>query len=205
MSLPPKTDELDIALSFDDGPSPWTPPMLDLLAEHRARATFFVLGANVPGREDILRRALAEGHELGLHTWSHPNLTELSDDLIREEMSKTKAEIERAVGVSCRLWRPPYYAVDERVRLALAETGLVEAQCSIAPEDYHWPAERTVAFVIGRLEPGAIVDIHDGRPEESGSDETREESVVALESILEEMDELGYRSIPISELISKST
>ena len=58
-----------IALTFDDGPSPWTAPILDLLAEHSARATFFVLGANIAWRESTLRRAVEEGHELGVHGW----------------------------------------------------------------------------------------------------------------------------------------
>jgi peptidoglycan/xylan/chitin deacetylase (PgdA/CDA1 family) len=189
-----------IALSFDDGPSPWTPMILDLLADHEARATFFLLGANVSGLEQVLRRMQAEGHELGVHSWSHPHLPELSDAEILREMSDTVAEIERATGTTCRLWRPPYLEVDDRVRLALSETGLIEAGCSIAPEDYHWPAERTASFVLERLEPGAIVDLHDGRREESRSDPTRTETVEALRSILERMDELGYKSVPISDL-----
>ncbi|MGA9762465.1 MAG: polysaccharide deacetylase family protein [Gaiellaceae bacterium] len=200
MNSSPSTEESALALTFDDGPSEWTPLVLDLLAEYGARATFFILGAEVAGGEPTLQRALEEGHELGLHSWSHPHLTELSDEEIRGEMQKTQRAIEGATGVAAHVWRPPYFEVDERVRRALAGSGLIEAGCSIAPEDYHWPAERTAAFVIERLRPGAIVDLHDGRPSGSGSDPGRDETVAALAAVLEEMKPRSLRSVPLSQL-----
>jgi peptidoglycan/xylan/chitin deacetylase (PgdA/CDA1 family) len=189
-----------LALSFDDGPSPWTIEILDLLAEHGARATFFILGANIAAQESTLCRALAEGHELGLHTWSHPHLPAISPEQIRDEMLRTQEAIERATGTVARLWRPPYLEADARVRGALVESGLIEASCTIAPEDYHWPAQRTAAFVLERLEPGVIVDLHDGRREGSGSDPTRSETVRALALILAEIDRAGLASVPVTEL-----
>lgn len=189
-----------LALSFDDGPSEWTPTILDLLAEHDARATFFVLGTTIAGRENTLERALREGHELGLHSWSHPHLIQLSDAEIKSEMLETQQAIEHATGFVARVWRPPYFEADERVRLALAEIGLIEAGCTIAPEDYHWPAERTAEYVIERLRSGAIVDLHDGRPEGSGSDQTRLATVSALEQILTAMKRKSFRSVPVTEL-----
>jgi peptidoglycan/xylan/chitin deacetylase (PgdA/CDA1 family) len=189
-----------IALTFDDGPSEWTAPILDLLAEHRARATFFILGANIAGGERDLRRAIEEGHELGLHSWSHRHLTELSGAEIRDEMFATQAAIERATGVICHNWRPPYFEADERVRRALGESGLVEIGCSIAPEDYHWPAERIATFALERLQPGAIVDMHDGGPPQSGSGQTRAATVEALDLILREMKRQNLHSVTISKL-----
>jgi peptidoglycan/xylan/chitin deacetylase (PgdA/CDA1 family) len=196
------TDKSVIALTFDDGPSTWTASVLDLLAEHGARATFFVLGANIEGGERDLERAVEEGHELGLHGWSHRRLTELSNAEIRDEMLATQTAIERATGVVCRSWRPPYFEVDERVRKALNESGLAEIGCTIAPEDYHWPAERIAAYVIERLQPGAIVDLHDGRPPRSGSEQTRAATVEALGLILREMKRRNLASFPISELLA---
>jgi len=189
-----------IALTFDDGPSPWTAPILDLLAEHDARATFFVLGANIAGGERDLKRAVEEGHELGLHGWSHRRLNELSAVELGDEMLATQAAIERATGVVCHNWRPPYFEADERVRLALAEMGLTEVGCTIAPEDYRWPAERTTAYVLELLRPGAIVDLHDGRPPQSGSEQTRVATVEALGLILREMKRRNFASVPISKL-----
>lgn len=189
-----------LALTFDDGPSPWTIEILDLLAEHGERATFFVLGANIAGRESTLRRAIAEGHQLGLHSWSHPRLNELSLSEIRDEMFRTQAAIERTTGIVCRHWRPPYFEADERVRGTLGESNLVEIGCSIEPEDYHWPTERTAAYVIERLQSGAIVDLHDGRPPQSGSEQTRVATVEALALILREMKRIDLHSVPVSEL-----
>lgn len=189
-----------LALTFDDGPSEWTPRILDLLAEQHARATFFVLGAAIAGHEHTLVRALREGHELGLHGWSHRRLTPLSDTEIQDEMRETQAAIKHATGVVAHVWRPPYFEADERVRRALAASGLVEAGCSIAPEDYHWPAERTAAFVIERLRPGAIVDLHDGRPSRSKSALERTATVEALDLILGEMERRSLRGVPLSQL-----
>ena len=200
MSSGRKAEKSVLALTFDDGPSEWTPLILDLLAEHHARATFFVLGAGIAGRERTLKRALGEGHELGLHGWSHRSLTRLSDAEIREEMLETQKAIEHTTGVTARVWRPPYFKVNERVRRALAASDLVEAGCSIAPEDYHWPAKRTAAFVIERLRPGAIVDLHDGRPSRSRSARERTATVAALDLILREMRQRKLRGVPFSQL-----
>jgi len=200
MSSGRKAEKSVLALTFDDGPSEWTPLILDLLAEHHARATFFVLGAGIAGRERTLERALGEGHELGLHGWSHRSLTRLSDAEIREEMLETQKAIEHTTGVTARVWRPPYFKVNERVRRALAASDLVEAGCSIAPEDYHWPAKRTAAFVIERLRPGAIVDLHDGRPSRSRSARERTATVAALDLILREMRQRKLRGVPFSQL-----
>ena len=194
------SDRNVLALTFDDGPSEWTPQILDLLAAHDARATFFILGSSIAGREEVLRRALAEGHELGLHSWSHRHLTELSDGEIRDEMLETQATIERACDVAASIWRAPYFEADERVRRVLAESGLVEAGCTIAPEDYHWPAKRTAKYVIERLRSGAIIDLHDGRPEGSGSNQTRLATVSALEQVLTAMKSAGFRGVPVTKL-----
>jgi peptidoglycan/xylan/chitin deacetylase (PgdA/CDA1 family) len=200
MSFRRSVEKHVIALTFDDGPSPWTAPILDLLAEHSARATFFVLGANIAGGERDLKRAAEEGHELGLHGWSHRRLIKLSSAEISEEMLTTQAAIARATDVVYHNWRPPYFEANKRVRRALGENGLVEIGCSIAPEDYHWPAERSAAYVLKRLQPGAIVDMHDGRPPQSGSDQTRAATVEALGLILREMKRRNLHSVPVSEL-----
>jgi peptidoglycan/xylan/chitin deacetylase (PgdA/CDA1 family) len=191
-----------LALTFDDGPSPWTVGILDLLAEHGARATFFVLGASIAGSESTLRRTITEGHQLGLHSWSHPHLCELSPAEIREEMLRTQAAIEQATGTVAQIWRPPYFEADERVRRALAVTELIEVGCTIAPEDYHWPAKRTAAHVLERLQPGAIIDLHDGRPGRSESDQTRAATVEALDLVLRQMRRRNLHSVPISELLA---
>jgi peptidoglycan-N-acetylglucosamine deacetylase len=195
-----------VALTFDDGPSPWTGPILDLLAEHDGHATFFALGclADADGAERTLRRILETGSEIGNHTFSHPSLPELDDDSIRDELERAGAAIEEASGTTLRYWRPPFFHVDERVRDVVSPLELQEVGCSMMPWDWEWDATRSATFVIERLQRGSIVCMHDGRPPDEPAElsaPTREASVVAIEIILDAMSERGLRSVTISELI----
>jgi peptidoglycan-N-acetylglucosamine deacetylase len=195
-----------VALTFDDGPSPWTGPILDLLAEHDGHATFFALGclADADGAERTLRRILETGSEIGNHTFSHPSLPELDDDSIRDELERAGAAIEEASGTTMRYWRPPFFHVDERVRDVVSPLELQEVGCSMMPWDWEWNARRSATFVIERLQRGSIVCMHDGRPPDEPAElsaPTREASVAAVRIILDAMSERGLRSVTISELI----
>ena len=98
-----------IHLTFDDGPADSTVEILDVLAEHDAKATFFQVGRNVAARPEVTRRAHAEGHALGNHSWSHPNLrTDVDEAGVLRELSDTSDELERVTGVRPALFRPPY-------------------------------------------------------------------------------------------------
>ena len=104
-----------IALTFDDGPSATlTPKLLDLLAAHRMKATFFVVGQCAAEYPDILRRASREGHEIANHSWSHPNLGKMSDEAVRREVQKTDDAIFAAIGKRSTLLRPPYGSITAR-------------------------------------------------------------------------------------------
>ena len=107
-----------VALTFDDGPSPWIGPILDLLTAHQGHATFFALGclAESDGAEQTFRRILETGSEIGNHTFSHPSLPKIDDDSIRDELERAGSVIEEASGTTLRYWRPPFFHVDERVR-----------------------------------------------------------------------------------------
>ena len=196
-----------VALTFDDGPSPWTEPMLDLLTAHESHATFFVLGclAGGGGRAQALRRILETGSEIGNHTFSHPSLPTLDDDSIRDELQRAGSAIEEASGTTLRYWRPPFFHVDERVREAVSQLGLQEVGCSMMPWDWEWDADRSATFVIERLQRGSIVCMHDGRPPDEPADlsaPTREASVAAVGMILDAMSDRGLRSVTISELLA---
>jgi peptidoglycan/xylan/chitin deacetylase (PgdA/CDA1 family) len=197
------------ALTFDDGPSPWTGPILDLLAAHDGHATFFALGclAAEEGGCHTLRRILDAGSEIGNHTWSHPSLPTLEDDAIREELARAGTAIEEASGTTLRYWRPPFFDVDERVRTAVSQFGLQEVGCTMMPYDWEWDADRSAAFVIEKLQPGSIVCMHDGRPPNEPAElsaPTREASVAAVGMILAAMSDRGLRSVTISELLAAS-
>ena len=113
-----------LAITFDDGPSPVTPEILDALKANGARATFFVLGKNIAGNEAALRRAAEEGHELGNHSWSHPHLTDISDSAVRGQMTRTSDKIKEITGQSVILMRPPFGATNRLSRRVLTELDL---------------------------------------------------------------------------------
>jgi peptidoglycan/xylan/chitin deacetylase (PgdA/CDA1 family) len=195
-----------VALTFDDGPSVWTEPILDLLSRRGATATFFVIGSAVAARPEVARRVLERGHELGNHTFDHPHLTQVPDDGIRSEIERTTKIVRTATGLELGYWRPPYFDCDERVRRAVEPSGLEEIGCSVVTHDYEWPAEQTIAFVGERLRPGAIVDLHDGcSPHDTPPTlTTRDETVRALAAILDLLDERGLRCVTVSELLAAS-
>src|SRR6266496_5933973 len=104
-----------IAMTFDDGPSAMlTPKLLDILAAHHIKATFFVLGEMVAEHPEILARAAQEGHEVASHSWSHPNLAKMSQEGVRSQLQRTDDEIKSATGKRPTLFRPPYGSITER-------------------------------------------------------------------------------------------
>src|ERR1700736_507403 len=101
-----------IAMTFDDGPSAkLTPKLLDLLAAHHIKATFFLIGQNVAENPEIAAREVREGHEIANHSWSHPNLAKMSDEGVRGQLRKTDDAIRSAIGKRPSLLRPPYGSI----------------------------------------------------------------------------------------------
>ena len=198
--------ERAIALTFDDGPSEWTEPILDLLREHGARATFFVLGNALPGREEVVRRIVAESSEVGNHSYTHRRLATLGDDDIRFELEATQEALRAIAPVRVRFWRPPHFKYDERVLRIACELGLRElVRCSIDPADYRSTPDEIVERVLGQLRPGSIVDLHDGRPSGEPADKsspTREATVTAVGRLLETFGAQGYRALTMSEFMT---
>ncbi len=149
-----------LALTFDDGPDPVnTPRLLDLLRDRQVRATFFVVGANAAAHPDIVRRMYSEGHEVGNHSWVHPNLTKLDPAQIDDQVVRTQFAV-MAAGVPAPRWfRPPYGAMNDQVR---AHVPMALALWNIDPED--WGAKdpgQVVERILARAGPGRVVDLHD--------------------------------------------
>jgi len=196
-----------VALTFDDGPAPWTLPIAEALACHGSRGTFFALGdaTAAPGGAEILSGLVAGGHEVGNHTYTHPHLTELTDDEIRDELVSAGDRLEDAIGFRPSYWRAPFFACDERVRAVVGELAGREVWFSHMTEDWEQPGEVTAQRILAKLRPGDIVVMHDGRPATEPAElswPTRDATVDAVGLILEEMTARGLRSVTISELLA---
>lgn len=194
------------ALTFDDGPSAWTGAVLEQLRAHGAAATFFVIGCRLGTAEHdrTLRQALAGANEVGNHTFTHLPLADLTPDDVVDELARTNRAIEQTAGITPRFWRPPYLRTSPGASRAAAALGLREVHASIVPADWEWDASRTAAYVLDRLCPGDVVDLHDGRPPLEADDSSaadRLQTVAALGTILAEATARGLRAVTVSELV----
>jgi cellulose synthase/poly-beta-1,6-N-acetylglucosamine synthase-like glycosyltransferase/peptidoglycan/xylan/chitin deacetylase (PgdA/CDA1 family) len=198
-----------IALTFDDGPDPqWTPAILDILKRENVPATFFIIGKNGQSYPELVRRIVSEGHEIGNHTFSHPNLGELPRPLVDLELNATQRLIESLTGRSTVLFRPPYFGdaeadKPEEVEPAIRaeQLGYIMVGLRIDPSDWKTPVsaaeiiERTTerALDTNPETRGQVVLLHD-----SGGD--RSATVAALPGLIHELRARGMRFVPVSEL-----
>jgi peptidoglycan-N-acetylglucosamine deacetylase len=208
------TTEPVIALTFDDGPDPrFTPRVLDTLASAGQTATFFMLGAMVERHPDLARRVVAEGHEVGNHTWSHENLTFLEPDAVQSEIVRGAASIRAVLGIDTPWFRPPRGQLTGASLRFAAEANQDTCIWSASRQlrEVGTP-EAVAAAVLAQLRPGAVVDLHDsiGRgnflPPTSLTRRDllakREVEMAALPLILAGAAEAGLRSVSLSELVA---
>ena len=161
----------DIILSFDDGPKhDTTGPLLDILGSYDIRAMFFVVGQLMedPRGREIVQRAHADGHTIGNHTYTHPNLCQLPIEKIRTELARTHEMIVRCTG-SCEFFRPPYGASSKNVDTVAAELGYTSVSWTVDPRDWDSSQQTDGAWVdyaIMQIEPreDSHVLLHDIYP-----------------------------------------
>src|SRR5947207_1893622 len=149
-----------IAMTFDDGPSATlTPKLLDLLAAHHIKVTFFVLGEMVAEHPEILARAAREGHEIANHSWSHPNFAKMSQEGVRSQLQRTDDEIKSATGKRPTLFRPPYGSITEREKRWIHdEFGYDIILWDVDPLDWKRPGSAVVGnLIVKETRPGSIV------------------------------------------------
>ena len=195
-----------VALTFDDGPSVWTEQILDLLAGSGGRATFFVCGAAIEGREATLWRCLAEGHEVANHTHTHPELRELDRAAVFAELDSASAAIESVIGTRPVHFRPPYFESSPDIEFVSRELGLGEpigadAWTSDWDQD---PADQMLAAITATCRAGSIIDLHDAVPpqDRAPTPPTRDESVRTVALLLPWLAERGLASVTVSELLA---
>ena len=184
-----------VALTFDDGPHPEnTPRLLDMLKKAEIKATFFVVGQNAAQYPDILKRIIAEGHELANHSYTHPVLASLSEASVHEQLDKTRDAVFKATGVTMKLMRPPYGALSEPQRRTVnADFGYRIILWDVDPEDWKYrDANRVGREIVSHTHAGSIILTHD----------IHKSTVEAIPSTIEALTAKGFKFVTVSELLA---
>ena len=190
-----KTSEKVIAITFDDGPHGQnTPRLLDMLKKRNIKATFYVVGNMVTYNPQILRRMIAEGHEIGNHTVSHGNLARMSNSALRTELQKAHDQIFKETGIEPRTMRPPGGAITrDQKQFMLEEFGYPTILWSVDPMDWKKPGPSVVTRrLLDGAAPGGILLVHD----------LHKATVDAMPATLDGLLAQGYRFVTVTELIA---
>lgn len=197
-----------VSLTFDDGPSAeWTPKVLDILKQKNVKATFFIVGENGETNPRLLQRVLADGHEIGNHTFTHPNIAQASGEGARLELNATQRLVQALTGRSIRLFRPPFFGdaeptTPEEIRaVKIAQSlGYATVGLRVDPDDWAGPsADTIVKRIMDRMNDtnpetrGQVILLHD-----AGGD--RSQTVAALPRIIDGLRAKGFEFVPVSQL-----
>ncbi len=184
-----------VAMTFDDGPHPsLTPKLLDILKERNIKCTFFLIGQNVKAYPQIVRRIIAEGHEIGAHTYTHCSLTSRSDAQIRSELQRSEEVLMAAANYRPQLIRPPYGAINTRIKqLMFSEFGYSTIMWSVDPQDWRRPGVSVVTSrLVSGARPGAIMLAHDIHPP----------TIQAVPAMFDQLLAKGYQFVTVSQLMN---
>jgi peptidoglycan/xylan/chitin deacetylase (PgdA/CDA1 family) len=184
-----------IALTFDDGPGPYTQKLLGYLRGAGVHATFFMLGSQVEAYPKVASAVAAAGNEIGVHTWDHRDLTRLTPSQIDREIGSTVRIIRKDTGVSPRLLRPPYGAMNARVHTAARRAGLALALWDVDTLDWRTRSTtKTVAAAVRGAHRGSIILVHDIHPT----------TVAAVPAIIRKLGAKGYTFVTVSQLLGRT-
>lgn len=191
-----------VALTIDDGPHPkFTPRILQILDRYHAKATFFMIGAQMARYPDLVREVEARGHVIGNHTFTHPrDLRRCSEAQVVRELDRCEQEIRMLTGERCSLFRPPRGRIDA-AKLAIAEgRGYRVIDWTVSADNHQaGTPEAMAARILQRLSPGMIILVHEG------TIPSREKDVRAIELIVPGLLERGYRLVTVPELLASSS
>ncbi|MGA9061547.1 MAG: polysaccharide deacetylase family protein [Terracidiphilus sp.] len=181
----------ELALTFDDGPNTkWTPRLLDVLASHEVRATFFLLGGRAEAEPELVRQIAAAGHLIGNHSWDHPNLARTGASRVREELTRTSETLGQITGAPVRFFRPPYGARRPVVFRIARKLGLKLVLWNAMTSDWSEPSAERIAEQLTKMIEGqrrrgraANIVLHDGGHRDPAAN--RQPSVTAAEKLIE--------------------
>jgi len=191
-----------LALTFDDGPSESTPALLELLAEHNVKSTFFMCGANVRRLNSIAREVAAAGHEIGNHTDSHAALYFKSPEFIFRELALAQESIHKVTRATPKCFRAPYGVRWPGLRRAQSRLNLTGVMWTAIGRDWKWPSSRISRLMLSSAANGAILCLHDGR-ELRRSPDIRA-TLEAVEFALPILKERGFSFETVSQITSLS-
>jgi len=180
-----------VALTFDDGPSPYTNAILAVLRRNKVHATFFALGTQVRKYPSMSRKIVREGHRLGDHSWNHPDLTRLSNADARSQVTRTRDQIQATTHVTVTAFRFPYGSSNARTRDIVRRCHLRIVGWNVDPQDWAEPAPSTITSrILDAVRPGRtnIVIMHDG----GGN---RRNTIASLDNTIRALKKRGYHFV----------
>lgn len=191
-----------IALTYDDGPNdPHTLRLLEVLARHNVKATFFMIGRYVQQRPEIAREVARAGHAIGNHTFTHPLLTFKSDAEIRRELSGCRSALSDAIGQHANLFRPPFGGRRPAVLRIARDLGLQPVMWNVTGYDWNAPPAPVIEKKVTRqIHGGDVILLHDGGHRQIGAD--RSQTVAATDHLLTRFQSEGYNFVTIPRLRS---
>ena len=184
-----------VALTFDDGPTPYTDRLLSILTANKAKATFFEIGNKVAANPAGAKRVVEAGMELGNHTWEHPNMTTLPPEDVPSQLSRANDSIVAATGVTPKLWRPPGGLTNAAVNEQAGKLGLAGILWDVIP--YDWINDSNTAasrlLLMTQIKPGSVVLLHD----------TYSSTVDIVEQFIPVLKANNYHFVTISQLLGQ--
>ena len=182
-----------VAFTFDDGPTPFTDRLLDVLHNEGAAATFFMIGNKVAANPDGAKRVAEAGMEIGNHTWEHPNMTTIPEQYVPEQLSKAQDAIAAATGQTPKLWRPAGGLTNDAVNQQAAKFGLAGILWDVIPFD--WINDSNTAatryMLMSQIKPGSVVLFHD----------SYSSTVDLVQQFIPVLKANGYHLVTVSQLL----
>jgi peptidoglycan/xylan/chitin deacetylase (PgdA/CDA1 family) len=192
-----------IALTYDDGPNdPHTLRLLEVLAKHEVRATFFVIGRYAKQRPDIVREIVAAGHVVGNHTFTHPLLIFKSEEEIRQELSACRSALQDVIGEPSNLFRPPFGGRRPAILRVVRELGMETVMWNVTGYDWNAPPAAVIERKVAKqIRGGDVILLHDGGHKQMGAD--RSQTVIATDGIVTRFKAQGHEFVTVPRMMQE--